>query len=177
MSRTIVVNDANLLIDLSKLQLVDSLFALDYTFCTVDAVWNELRADQQAPYQPYIHSGLFQIGQIEASDLEAVLAIRMKRRQLSFPDCTALVYANLLHAVLLTSDKNLRSTARAHHIAVHGHLWLFDAFFTAGILTGRMLIEKLHELRTTFNPRLGLPEEECRLRNKQWNNNYKTNDL
>lgn len=37
MSRTIVVNDANLLIDLSKLRLVDSLFALDYVFCTVDA--------------------------------------------------------------------------------------------------------------------------------------------
>lgn len=39
MSKTVVINDANLLIDISKLQLVDSLFALDnYAFSTVDAV-------------------------------------------------------------------------------------------------------------------------------------------
>lgn len=169
MNRTIVVNDANLLIDLSKLRLVDSLFALDYVFCTVDAVWDELRSDQQEPYLPYIQSARFHIGTIDASDLGAVLAVRQERRQLSFPDCTALVYARLHQAILLTSDKNLRSTARAHHIAVHGHLWLFDAFFTAGILPGFTLIEKLHELRTTVNPRLGLPEEECRIRNEQWN--------
>lgn len=169
MSRTIVVNDANLLIDLSKLQLVDSLFELDEVFCTVDAVWDELRTDQQEPYLPYIQSKRFHIGTIEASDMGSVWAIRQERRQLSFPDCTALVYALLHQAILLTSDKNLRSTARAHHIVVHGHLWLFDAFFSAGILTGPMLMEKLHELRTTVNPRLGLPDEECRIRNEQWN--------
>lgn len=170
MSKTVVINDANLLIDISKLQLVDSLFALDnYAFSTVDAVWNELRTDQKMPYQPYIHSGLFQIGTIEVSDLGTVLTIRQELPHLSFPDCIALVYAHLHQAILLTSDENLRSTAHAYHIVVHGHLWLFDTFFTTGILTGPLLTEKLRALRATVYPRLGLSEEECKIRNEQWN--------
>ena len=43
---TIVVNDANILIDLVKLQILNQFFGLDFQFLTTDLVLEELHDHQ-----------------------------------------------------------------------------------------------------------------------------------
>ncbi len=168
MKEVLVIYDANILIDICKLALVDEVFRLPYEFQTVDVVWNELCEVQQADYQPYIKAGQFVISEIGDEEMIEVFSIRSKRLQLSIPDCSALVYAKNRQGILLTSDKNLRSTARQNAVEVRGHLWIFDELYIRNVMTGLMLVEKLAELRERVNPRLGLPEEECERRVREW---------
>lgn len=168
MKHLLVIYDANILIDFCKLDMVHALFLLDYDFRTVDAVWDELRIEQQAAYLSYIKLGRFKIEKIEEAEMTDVVAVRMSRKQLSFPDCTALVYAKNRQGILLTSDKNLRSTANQNQVLVRGHLWVFDELFVIGAMTGKELSEKLAKLCEVVNPRLGLPEEECEKRRMKW---------
>lgn len=168
MNGLLVINDANILIDFCKLRLLDALFQLAYNFCTVDAVWEELRTDQQDEYTPYIISGKFKIEEMEVSEMEEVITVRISRPQLSLPDCTALVYAKIHKGVLLSSDKNLRSTAIKNKVMVKGHLWIFDELFQMKVMGGDELVSKLDELCKVVNPRLHLPEAECKERKKVW---------
>ncbi len=168
MKSILVIYDANILIDFCKLRLVSKLFKLGYEFHTVDLVWQELRQEQQLPYLRHIESGQFCIRTINGNEVAEVALVRSSRPQLSFPDCTAMIYAKNHEGILLTSDKNLRSTARQHNVEVHGHLWIFDAFFSDRIMEGNVLCSKLRELCDTVNPRLGLPDEECEKRINEW---------
>ncbi len=92
MKDVLVIYDANILIDICKLALVDEVFRLPYEFQTVDVVWNELREVHQADYQRYIESGQFVISEIDEDEMIEVFTIRNKCLQLSIPDCSALVY-------------------------------------------------------------------------------------
>ncbi len=173
MKNVLVIYDANILIDICKLALVDEVFRLPYEFRTVDVVWDELREVHQADYLPYIKSGQFVVSEIEEEEMMEVFSIRSKRLQLSIPDCSALVYAKNRKGILLTSDKNLRRTARQNAVEVRGHLWMFDELFAGHIMSGSLLIDKLAELRQKVNPRLGLPEEECERRMREWSEKFK----
>lgn len=162
----IVVNDANILIDFCKLDLLAEFFHLAFDFQVVDAVWEELR-QHQASLQPYVKTGRLAIVR-EAADLREIFEIRHQRNQLSIPDCTALLYAKRQKSILLTSDKNLRTTAGQHKIEVRGHLWVFDNLVDTGIIAKQAAAGKLHELSNRVNPKLGLPKNELDARMKDW---------
>lgn len=61
---TIVVNDANILIDLVKLQILTHFFGLNYQFYTTDLVLEELHDHQKAELEPYIVGGQLQVQEI-----------------------------------------------------------------------------------------------------------------
>lgn len=165
----IVVNDANILIDFCKLDMLADFFHLEYDFHVADAVWEELNSAQQTQLHPYIQAGRLVVVH-DAADFSEILEIRRLRNQLSIPDCTALLYAKRQKSILLTSDKNLRTTATQHKIEVHGHLWVFDNMVNTGIVVKEKAVFKLSELTTTVNPKLGLPKNELELRMKNWGN-------
>lgn len=164
----IVVTDANILIDLCKMDLLVPFFALPYEISVVEAVWKELSDNQQQKYTGYVESGRFAFVKQEDIDLMAVAEIKESRNQLSIADCTSLVYAEHVEGVLLTSDKNLRSTASNRGVGVHGHLWVFDEMVGDHSITPQAAIVKLTELRTVINPKLGLPTNECERRVRVW---------
>ena len=84
----IVVNDANILIDFCKLDLLEAFFLLPYDFHVVDAVWDELNSQQQEQLQPHIQSERLVVIR-DAVEITEVIQIRRQRNQLSIPDCTA----------------------------------------------------------------------------------------
>lgn len=55
----IVVTDANILIDLCELGMLDAFFALPYDMHVVESVWEELAEEQQSQYRSYIDRGDF----------------------------------------------------------------------------------------------------------------------
>ena len=164
----VVVNDANILIDLVKLELVDAFFNLNWVFYSTDLIIeNELYEEQKIIYQPYIESGKFNIQKFDEADMQRIWSIQIKKPQLSDNDCSALYCAQKLKGILVTSDHTLRKYALIKKINVHGHLWVFETLLDQNCITHQLAIIKLNEL-IRINPRLGLPEEELKGRIKKW---------
>jgi predicted nucleic acid-binding protein len=167
----VVVNDANILIDMIKLQLLDPFFRLDWTFYTTDLIIdNELYDDQQSALAPFIQRGKLIIQQLDIADLLAISQMMAQKSPLSDKDCSALRCAQTLKATLLTSDKVLREYASKQSIDVHGHLWIFDAMVSNACITPATAIHKLREL-DSINPKLKLPKHACDEYINTWSRN------
>ncbi len=164
----VVVNDANILIDLVDLGLLPLFFLLKFEFHTTELIINELFEDQQLALSPYIKSGKLYVEEICEEDLAEIFAMKNNKPMLSEQDCSAFHKAQKHGAVLITSDNTLRKFAINQNIEVHGHLWVFDHLVRNGIMSGTEAAKKLHELCQIINPKLGLPVSECQQRFKEW---------
>lgn len=164
----IVVNDANILIDLVKLQLLPHFFSLQLKFYTTDLILDELHDWQVEELQEYISNGTLTIIQLTDLELIDITLLQAERRQLSEQDCSAIVCARKVTGSLLTSDNNLRKFATKKSVTVYGHLWVFDKMVETNALTPQNAIDKLTELREVVNPRLNLPKIECDNRLELW---------
>jgi predicted nucleic acid-binding protein len=163
-----LVNDANILIDLIKLELLEPFFSMPLAFHSTDLIIeNELHDAQKAKLKPYIEKGKFTIQELDARDIMRVLEMRLEKPQLSDKDCSALYCAEKLNALLITSDKALRNFARQRNVDVHGHLWVFDALLQYDCITHGTAIDKLNELNN-INIKLSLPKKECEARIDYW---------
>ena len=164
----IVVNDANVLIDLVKLRLLPHFFGLQLVFYTTDLILHELHAEQVEELQPFIDAGTLHVIQLTDEELLETTRIRTEKRQLSEQDCSAIVCARKVDGKLLTSDNTLRKFASRKLLTVYGHLWVFDRMVEENTISPAEAISKLTELRESFNPRLSLPKAECDSRIAIW---------
>ena len=164
----VVVNDANILIDLVKLQLLPHFFSLQLKFHTTDLILNELHDWQVEELQLFINSSALIINQLTDSELIDITLLQAEKRQLSEQDCSAIVCARKVTGDLLTSDNKLRKFATKKLFTVYGHLWVFDKMVEANTITPQNAIDKLTELREVINPRLNLPKIECENRLELW---------
>lgn len=164
----IIVNDANILIDLVDLKILPYFFQLEFEFHTTVIILDELFDKQQEALFPYIETRQLSVDDITEEDLMEILMIRARKPNLSEQDCSAFYQAQKLNAALITSDNKLRKFAQANHIEIYGHLWVFDNLVNKSIITGKTATEKLSELCNVVNPKLGLPKSECQKRIKLW---------
>ena len=166
----IIVNDANILIDLVDLKILPYFFQLEFEFHTTAIILDELFEEQKEALFPYIETGSLIVDDITDEDLIEIVMIRASKPSLSEQDCSAFFQAQKFTAALITSDNTLRKFAQNNNIEVHGHLWVFDNLVNNRILTGKTACKKLEELCNEVNPKLGLPKNECqkriKLRNK-----------
>jgi predicted nucleic acid-binding protein len=166
----IIVNDANILIDLVKLDILLHFFQLPFSFHTTDIIFNELDEEQQELLLPYIETEQLIVEGFTGEELIAISTLKDEKNQLSMEDCSAVFCAQKLEADLISSDKNLRSFARSKAIPIRGHLWVLDRLFEHQLLTGVQTIELLLTLQTTINPKLGLPTAACEELKEKWKN-------
>jgi len=164
----IVINDANILIDLAELDMLSDFFQLAFEFRTTNLILNELIDEQYKELLPFIESGSIVVDEISIDELGEIIAIRAAKPSLSEQDCSAFHQAKKYNASLITSDNSLRKFAKQNNIEVHGHLWVFDCLVAANIFSGAKAIHKLTELIQSIHPRLGLPENECQKRFNSW---------
>lgn len=165
---TVVVNDANVLIDLIKLDLTDPFFSLNLDFHTTDIIIDELHPEQQETLRPYVEKEIFIIESLSSDDLREMNILQSKRPQLSIQDCSAIVCSKKISATLITSDNTLRKFAKQQDVDVCGHLWVFDQMVISGVIPPVEAIQKLNELIRVINPRLGLPTQEVTKRQSDW---------
>lgn len=169
----VVVNDANILIDLIKLQLLEAFFTIPWEFYSTNLIIeNELYDEQKEQLQPYIFSRKLLIQELDVDDIIRIITIQTQKPQLSDKDCSALHCAQKLNAALITSDNTLRNFAKQQKVEVHGHLWGFDNLLEYNCLNPEVAITKLLEL-ITINPWLNLPRKECEARIEKWRNSIK----
>ncbi|MDR9443251.1 MAG: hypothetical protein RI842_11085 [Schleiferiaceae bacterium] len=166
----VVVNDANVLIDLAELRLLPHFFALEMEFHTTSIILEELYEEQVEALTPFIENGSLLLHEVTEEELEEILAIRIQKPSLSEQDCSALYIARAITATLLTSDNTLRKFAKTQAVDVHGHFWILDRMVEAQTISPITASEKLTELCETVNPKLGLPKWECDKRHRMWVN-------
>lgn len=167
----LIVNDANILIDLVDLKLLPHFFQIECEFHTTELILAELLDEQQEALLPYIETGKLIVDIISEEDLAEIYTIRITKPALSEQDCSAFYQARKDEAALITSDNTLRKFAKKQDIEVHGHLWVFDKLVDNNIIGGKRASEKLTELCEVVNPKLGLPENECQRRYRKWGKN------
>ena len=165
----IIVNDANILIDLVKLDILLQFFQLPFSFHTTDIIFDELDDEQQQILLPYIESEQLIVEGFNGEELVVIATLKEEKNQLSMEDCSAVFCAQKLEADLITSDKNLRNFAKTKAVTIRGHLWVLDMLFSHSIMTGIEVTALLHRLQTEINPRLGLPVAACEELKLKWN--------
>ncbi len=161
----LLVNDANILIDLLKIDLLESFFQLQYEFHMTDFAAAEVQEDNVVELEHCFENGSLQKKAFNYEELVQVQLLEVEHQALSIADCSCLFHARTLSAKLLTGDAALRRTAEQADIPVHGILWIFDELVSQEIVTKEQAYEKLSQL-VTINSRL--PADECKKRLKKW---------
>ncbi|OGR04945.1 MAG: hypothetical protein A2511_05180 [Deltaproteobacteria bacterium RIFOXYD12_FULL_50_9] len=157
----LLVNDANILIDLLKIGLLSPFFRLAYDFQVADMVLAEIQEDNAVALQSFLADGLVTRQEFSFAELKEIQLLEIENPSLSIPDCSCLYLCQKNSATLLTGDAALRRVAEQKAIPVHGILWCFDEMVAGGVIPPEKAGEKLRQLMA-LNPRL--PERECRKR-------------
>lgn len=163
----IVINDANVLIDLVELKLLEEFSELPFKLYTTDVVYEEIHLEQKETLNYSQKEGLLTIIEIEESsnDYDGIFELLIKSKGLSFEDCTVWYYSKQLHGTLLTGDGQLRKQASKDNVEVRGIIYIFDELLKHGIINHETAIFKIKKL-SAINSRL--PKKEIDIRIKSW---------
>jgi len=161
----IIINDANILIDLVHLGLMNEFIQLKLELKTTDFILEELNEDQKIIIERYINSEHLKLITTESTeDFESIVNILENSSGLSFEDCSVWHYANKFNGILLSGDGKLRKQATAGGISVKGILYVFDQLLLNNLIGFDYAIEKLEQLYE-INPRLPVNSKNERILN------------
>ncbi|MDX1939646.1 MAG: hypothetical protein SFU99_03795 [Saprospiraceae bacterium] len=160
----IAVTDANIFIDLIKLQLLELFFQLELEIHTTIEVIEELYGSQQAELSAYHNNGVLTIHSFEFEDFQSIIQLTIERT-ISIPDATVIYYALRVNAIVLSGDNKLRKSCIEKEIEVHGMVWIFDQLVERLLLPSFDAAIKM-QILISFNDRL--PMEDCAERIKRW---------
>ena len=158
----ILINDANILIDIVKLDIVSAFLSLNVELYTTDFVFSELElAQQQSISSPSLT--ILKTESIE--DFSAIMILLNAHKGLSFEDCSVWHYAQKLNGTLITGDGALRKKAQQSGLDVKGIIYIIEEIKTNKLLSLQICIEKLNELKVLNNR---LPVNEIDKRIEAW---------
>lgn len=158
----IVVHDASVLIDLHHAGALDLWLEAGFEAWTTDLVFLEV----EQTLQPQRTSGALHVKSYSADELFELLTARAALpRTLSLEDCSVLLLAQSLGALLVTGDRELRQTAATRGVEVHGLLWILDELVASLACTPAHAATMLEGVMRT---RARLPAAECQVRLRRW---------
>ncbi len=162
----ILINDANILIDLIELELLQEFSLLEFEMCTTDFILAEIEDTQKVLIDTIIEAGhLTVIVTVNDEDFDGINGLLNIGGGLSWEDCSTWYYSRKLGGILVTGDGSLRKLATAAGIEVRGIIYLFDELLAQKIITCEMAVEKIEHL-LTINSRL--PKDAIRIRLRLW---------
>ena len=162
----LAVVDANIFIDLIKLQMMALLFQIELEIYTSQEIIDQLKTVQFLILNEFIELGqlkvhlLTEIELIEVADLVAP-------RALELADKTVVWLSLQINAIVISGDNPLRRFCETKKLEVRGIPWLFERFIDKKLITQNLSAEKMLHL-IQFNGRL--PREECERRIRVWSN-------
>jgi hypothetical protein len=139
----LAVQDANIIIDLIKIDLWQLALQLDLEIYTTDFVVGEIGPEQLAIIQPFIDGGHFRVRTFDGEEVGEIFGLNERVPALSVADCSVLHSAKYDGAMVLTGDKRLRNEVKSNQVEVHGILWIFDELLRIEILDFSQAISKL----------------------------------
>jgi predicted nucleic acid-binding protein len=144
----LAITDACIFIDLYDLQLTAQFFRLDLEIHTSVDVLNELYTNQQQMLAAFQSVGKLTAHIIKEEDKREIHA-KPYPKALSESDKTVLYLAAKLDALVLSSDKLVRNSAKNNAIDYHGMIWIFDQLVEKNLITKQQAVTKLKQLVTT----------------------------
>ncbi len=165
----IAVTDACVFIDLLELTLASPFFDLNIEVHTTLDVMNELYPEQQAVLTAYQSVRKLTVHTLSAEDLNKIHSSTFPKA-LSQQDKSVIYLAAQLEAMVLSSDKAVRSFVQRAAVETHGMFWIFDQLVSQELLAKDAAISKLSQLMNDNlmyrnNTRL---RREADLRIKRW---------
>jgi hypothetical protein len=160
----LAVTDANIFIDLIKLQMLGYLFKIDFEVHTTREIIDQLNTAQYENVSAFVQAQLLSVYDFSSDELNTIVEMDAPRA-LEIPDKTVVYLATKLNACVLTGDGPLRKFCAKCHLEVKGILWLFDAFLERDLINYQIAIDRMNFL-LSFNDRL--PKDECLSRIKFW---------
>jgi predicted nucleic acid-binding protein len=161
----LVVQDANIIIDLHNAGLLSVWFELGIPTLTTDMVELELQqGDQWCFIEEHIQEERIEVIGFSAIELREIQSLNNKYT-VSIPDCSVLYLTEKRNARLITGDKRLRKVAEHNGIQCHGVLWVIDILFEKKVIDGLVATAALGKI-ISFGGRL--PEKEVNSRYKLW---------
>lgn len=165
----IVINDANILIDLAKLEFLETFSQLNFELYSTDFVIEELSPKQRVLVDKLINAEKLLIIETESkSDFSGISNLLERSTGLSFEDCSVWYYSKKMNGILLTGDGKLRKQARNDEIEVRGIIFIFDQLLEQHIISYATAYKKMQEL-LQLNVRL--PKNEIDKRLHDWKAN------
>lgn len=162
----IAIKDANIIIDLHNINLLDAFLSLDYYVMTTDMVRSEIKGkDLKRRIDDYCDGNILRIETLSYDELLEINRIKAEQPGLSVPDCSVVLLAKKFDAMLLSGDRLLRNKANELGIECHGILWIMDELVLENRITPRIASQKLKDLMATNNR---LPHSECHKRLDKW---------
>lgn len=162
----IVVKDANIIIDLFNIGLVNSCCRMKMEFHTTLHVFREISDDEQRKQLiEMINNQELIVDEFSDTEYERFLQMAGTsdgKNHLSEADCSVIILAQRYKCRLLTSDKKLKRQAEEQGLTVNGILWIMDLIVQEGIITKRDMIPYLERYRDT-NERAPLHEINKRI--------------
>lgn len=144
----LAVTDACIFIDLYDLQLTAQFFNLEIEVHTSIDVIKELYENQQQMLSAFQSVKKLMVHIISEDDKRKIYSNDYPK-SLSESDKTVLYLADNLNAMVLSSDKTLRRTAKNKGIAYHGMLWIFDELIKHSLISNTEASSKLKHLITS----------------------------
>lgn len=140
----IVIEDANIIIDLLNIDLYHYCDNLEIEFHSTPFVVREIKNPQQrALLIEMVNSGKIHIDRFEGEELERLdefISQCEGDNNLTEADCSVLLLAKFKKCRLLTSDQKLRRKAEEEKVLVNGFLWLTDFMVDDGVVTPNDMI-------------------------------------
>ena len=163
---TLLVTDANILIDLAEVDRCELLMVSGYQVVVSIDVYGEIKAEQKKRWEPYVQDGRLHT---HAIDEERVVRLRrFAKGKLSEADLTFAATLDELGGIALTGDRNLVKTCRSMGFECHGILWLLDQWEPIDRVPTAILHRTLKNIMA-INTRL--PMDECQKRLAKWSVN------
>jgi len=162
----VVINDANILIDLAKLELLDVFSQLNFELHSTDFVLAELNKSQRVLIDKLILDNVLNIIKTEdIDDFNGISSLLERTNGLSFEDCSVWYYSKKMNGILLTGDGKLRKQARKDEIEVKGIIYIFDELLAQGLISYAIAILRMKQL---IQLNMRLPEAEIEKRLIEW---------
>lgn len=162
----VVVQDANILIDLEKAGILDLWFQLGHETHTTDQITRELQGDGSIGALAYIRRKVIKERSFTFEELAAIGTLQEEcGGGPSFNDCSVLYLACELGACLLTGDGPLRKQGEVREVEVRGLIWIFDELVAHGLLAPAIAADKLLGLLDSGS---FLPQSICDQRIQHW---------
>lgn len=160
----LIINDANILIDIVKLDIVDAFMTLGFNLYTTDFVFAELNEAQQVRLA---RPQLSIIKTESTEDIYSIIRLVNSNNGLSFEDCSVWHYTQKMNGTLITGDRLLRRRASLAGLEVKGIIFILEQIKVQNLLSVVQCIEKLEALKV-LNDRLPIIEIDNRI--QEWKN-------
>jgi hypothetical protein len=160
-----VIVDANVCIDLLKVDLFEAFLRLEWGKYITDMVFTEVQEPNVQQVYDAIDENRLILVSIGGNEQNTINKIRHKYNGLSIPDCSCYHVAKEMALTVLTGEKQLTKIVKKDKIAAHGTLYIFEEMVKANIITTNRAHRKLTEL---MKKNSWLPIRECNRLLKKW---------